>query len=96
MDEVSTRYGESASVKNTLLADGCIIHGTVENSILFRGVTVSKGAVVKDSIVMQGVTIGKDCALDHVILDKGSSIRDGRTLVGYDDFPIILKKNTVV
>ncbi len=95
-DEVSTRYGESAFVRNTLLADGCIINGTVENSILFRGVTVEKGAVVKDSIVMQGVTIGKKCVIDHVILDKGSTIRDNRTLVGYDGFPIILKKNTTV
>ena len=95
-DEVSTRYGESASVKNTLLADGCTIKGSVENSVIFRGVTVEKGASVKNSIIMQGVKIGENCVLDHVILDKGSSIRDGRTLVGYDSFPIILKKNTTV
>ena len=95
-DEVSARYGENALVKNVLLADGCAIDGTVENSILFRGVTVDKGAVVKDSIVMQGVSVGRNCKLDHVILDKGSSIREGRTLIGYDSFPIILKKNTVV
>ena len=95
-DEVSTRYGESASVKNTLLADGCTINGTVENCILFRGATIEKGATVKNSIVMQGVTIGRDSVLDHVILDKGASIRDGRTLVGYDNFPIILKKNMIV
>ncbi|MEG1523439.1 MAG: glucose-1-phosphate adenylyltransferase subunit GlgD [Clostridia bacterium] len=95
-DEVSTKYGENAVVNNAMLADGCNIDGTVENSILFRGVTVEKGATVKNSIVMQGVVIGKNCNIDHVILDKGSSIRDGRTLIGYDNFPIILKKNTIV
>ena len=95
-DEVSTRYGENASVKNSILADGCMIEGDVENSVLFRGVTVEKGAIVKNSIIMQGVTIGKNSVMDHVILDKGSSIREGRTLTGYDNFPIILKKNTVV
>jgi glucose-1-phosphate adenylyltransferase len=95
-DEVSTRYGENARVKNAMLADGCTIDGAVENSILFRGVTVGKGAVIKDSIIMQGVAIGENCSLDHVILDKGSSIREGRTLIGYDNFPIILKKNTIV
>lgn len=93
-DEVSTRYGETAAVHDSLLADGCAIDGTVEHSILFRGVSVGKGAVVRNSIVMQGVHVGEKCVLDHVILDKGAVIRDGRTLTGYDNFPIILKKNT--
>ena len=95
-DEVSTRYGESAVTRNSMMADGCAIQGTLENSILFRGVTIGKGSVVRDSILMQGVTIGANCVLDHVIIDKGSSVRDGRTLIGYDNFPIILKKNTIV
>lgn len=95
-DEVSARYGEEAAVHNAILADGCDIDGAVENSVLFRGVTVGRGSTVKNSIVMQGVTIGNGCTLDHVVLDKGVTIRDGRTLVGYDSFPIILKKNTTV
>ena len=95
-DEVSARYGEAVAVHNAILADGCDIDGAVENSVLFRGVTVGRGSMVKNSIVMQGVTIGNGCTLDHVVLDKGVTIRDGRTLVGYDSFPIILKKNTTV
>lgn len=95
-DEVSARYTGAGFSKNAMLADGCVIAGTVENSILFRGVTVGAGSVVKDSIVMQGVTIGEGCTLDHVILDKGVTIRSGRMLIGYDSFPIILKKNTTV
>ena len=46
-DEASARYGEYASVKNSMIADGCEIDGVVENSILFRGVKVKKGAVIK-------------------------------------------------
>ena len=95
-DEVSARYGADARVRNAMLADGCDINGAVENSILFRGVTVGRGSTVKDSIIMQGASIGSGCTLDHVVLDKGVTIRDGRTLIGYDSFPIILKKNTVV
>ena len=95
-DEVSARYGPGACVRNAMLADGCDINGEVENSILFRGVSVGSGSVVKNSIIMQGVTVGNGCTLDHVVLDKGVTIRDGRTLVGYDSFPIILKKNTTV
>ena len=95
-DEVSAKYGENAVVKNAMLADGCQIDGTVENSIVFRGVSVKKGAVVKNSILMQGVSIGENCIMDHVILDKGVVVREGRTLTGYDGFPIILKKGTTI
>jgi len=95
-DEVPSIYGAEASVKNAMLADGCFINGQVENSVLFRGVRVGRGAAVRNSIVMQGVEIGENCLLDHVILDKGVKIRDERTLVGYDNFPIILKKNTTL
>ena len=95
-DEVSAKYGENAVVKNSMLADGCQIEGTVENSIVFRGVSVKKGAVIKNSILMQGVSIGDNCLMDHVILDKGVTIREGRTLTGYDGFPIILKKGTTI
>ena len=95
-DEVSAKYGENAIVKNSMLADGCQIEGTIENSIVFRGVTVKKGALVTNSILMQGASIGENCRLDHVILDKGVVVRDGRTLTGYDGFPIILKKGTTI
>ncbi len=95
-DEVSAKYGENARVKNSMLADGCLIEGTIENSIVFRGVSVKKGALVKNSILMQGVSIGENCVLDHVILDKGVVVRDARTLTGYDGFPIILKKGTTI
>ncbi len=95
-DEVSAKYGVKASVKNSMVADGCQIEGTIENSIIFRGVSVKSGAAVKDSIIMQGVSIGENCRLDHVILDKGVVIRDGRTLNGYEGFPVILKKGTVI
>ena len=95
-DEVSAKYGENAVVKNSMLADGCQIEGTVENSIVFRGVSVKKGAVIKNSILMQGVSIGENCTMDHVILDKSVTVREGRTLTGYDGFPIILKKGTTI
>lgn len=95
-DEVSAKYGPDADVKDCLLADGCNIRGTAEHCVLFRGVTIEEGARVKSSILMQGATIGKGAVLDHVILDKGVVIRPNRMLVGYDSFPIILRKNQVV
>lgn len=95
-DEAPAKYGPGATVKNSLLADGCNIEGQVENSILFRGVTVGKGAVVRNSILMQGVTVQDGAQLDHVILDKGVTILPGRNLVGYESFPIVIRKSLTV
>ena len=79
-DEVSARYSVSAQVKNSLVADGCVIEGLVENSILFRGVHVKPGARIYNSIVMQGAEVDENAILDHVILDKGVKILPGRSL----------------
>ena len=95
-DEVAARYSVSAQVKNSLVADGCVIEGQVENSVLFRGVHMKPGARVFNSIIMQGAEIDENVLLDHVILDKGVKILPGRTLQGYDSFPIVIRKNQTV
>ena len=91
-DEVPTFYGDEAVVNNCLIADGCAIYGTVENSILFRDVTVEKGAVVKDSIVMQSSCICEDADISYTILDKNVLITPGRTLMGAESTPLIINK----
>ena len=88
-----TKYNEGASVKNSLIADGCVIEGTVENSILFRGVKVGKGTVVKNSILMQDTYTGSDVSLNCVITDKNVVIRDGRNLSGHETMPFFIGKN---
>lgn len=92
-DRVPTRYLDNAKVSNSIIADGCVIDGTVENSILFRGVRVNKGAVVKNSIVMQEGIISSDATLGCCILDKSCTIREGKTLIGQPDFPLVVGKN---
>lgn len=91
-----TKYTEGAKVKNSLIADGCVIEGVVENSILFRGVHVGKGSVVKNSIIMQDSTVGRDVSLNCVIADKNVVIMDGRVLSGYDTHPYLLSKGMTV
>ena len=95
-DEIGTRYGAYASVRNVVMADGCLVDGIVEDSILFRGVTVERGAVVKNSILMQGVTVRAGASLDHVILDKNVTVNPGRTLTGYEGIPLVFRKNLTV
>ena len=95
-DEFAATYGENARVHNVMMADGCKIDGTVENSIVFRGVTVETGAVVRNSILMQGVNIRAGAVLDHVILDKNVVVNAGRQLTGYEGIPLVFRKNLTV
>ena len=91
-----TKYKEGADVKNSFIADGCVIEGTVENSILFRGVKVGKGTVVKNSILMQDTDTGSDVTLNCVITDKDVTIRDGRHLSGHESMPFFVGKGVSV
>lgn len=87
-----TKYVDGASVKNSLLADGCVIEGTVENSIIFRGVHVGKGAVVRNSILMQDTYVGEDVRLNCVITDKNVLIGDSCELSGHETLPFYIEK----
>ena len=91
-----TRYCEGASVKNSVVADGCIIEGTVENSIIFRGVRVGRGAVVKNCILFQDTYVCDNASLNCVITDKNVTIRDGRTLSGHQSMPFYIGKKVTV
>ena len=91
-----TKYIEGASVKNSIVADGCVIEGTVENSILFRGVRVGKGTVVQNSILMQDTYVGGDAYLNCVISDKNVMIKDGRNLSGHETMPFFLGKGVII
>ena len=95
-DQLPVKYSTDCSVKNSLIANGCVIEGTVENSVIFRGVHIRKGAVVKNSIIMQAGDIGAQSVLEHAILDKSVVVRDGRRLIGDENFPIIIRKGAVV
>ena len=91
-----TKYVDSAKVKNSLVADGCVIEGCVENSILFRGARVGKGTVVRNSILMQDTYVGDDVKLNCVISDKNVIIKDGRELSGHESMPFFIGKGVMV
>jgi glucose-1-phosphate adenylyltransferase len=95
-DEIPTYYGEGNEVNNCILADGCEIYGKAEDSVLFRGVKLAGGAVVKNSIIMQGTKIGKNAKLECVILDKNVVVTDGAELKGTPEHPVIVKKGETV
>ena len=91
-DEAPAKYNDEAEVRNSLLGDGCIIEGTVENSVLFRGVVIGKDAVVRNSIIMQGAVIEPGAILENTILDKDVVITSGKSLKGEENYPMIVGK----
>ncbi len=91
-----TRYTENAKVTNSIIADGCVIDGVVENSILFRGVKVGKGTVVKNCILMQDTYTGEDVYLNCVVTDKDVTIKNGKMLSGHETLPFYIGKGTTV
>ena len=93
-DDMPTLYGPDSSLKNSLVADGCIIEGKVENCIIFKGVKIGKNTVVKDSILMQDTVVGDNSRVSCVITDKNVSIKDGVELSGAKTFPVCLTKGT--
>ena len=95
-DDMPAIYGVCAGAKNSLVADGCIIKGKVENSILFRGAYVAEGAVVKNSIIMQDSYISQNAKINYAILDKQVVVKPGRELSGADSYPIYIGKNITV
>lgn len=95
-DSVPVRYYEGCQVRNSIISDGCRIEGTVENSLLSRGVRIGKGAVVKNSVIMQNTEIMRNVMLDHVILDKDVIVRENRQLSGHVTYPVVVEKASII
>ncbi|PEM99722.1 glucose-1-phosphate adenylyltransferase [Bacillus wiedmannii] len=94
-DEPPTRYLKGAAVKNTMIANGSIIEGEVENSVISRSVKIGKGSIVRNSIIMQKSKIGDNCIIDGVIIDKDVKIGDGVVLKGNADEPYVVEKGSI-
>ncbi len=95
-DSAPAKFADTAVVKNSLISDGCIIEGTVENCVLFRGVKIGKGTVVKNCILMTDNIVGENCNLAYVVSDKNSVIRDNRVLAGCEVMPYFINKGSLI
>lgn len=95
-DDNPTRYAAGSHVKNVMAADGCVIEGEVENSILFRGVKVGKGAKVRNCVLMQDTEIETGATVEYAITDKNVKISAYKELKGTDSFPVFVEKRKQV
>ena len=95
-DQVPTFYGESSEIDDCIVADGCVLLGAAENSVLFRGVKLSTGAHIKNCVVMANCEIGIGAQLENCILDKDVKISAGAKLIGTEARPVILNRGEIV
>lgn len=95
-DDNPTRYAAGSHVKNVMAADGCVIEGEVENSILFRGVKIGKGAKVRNCVLMQDTVIETGATVEHAITDKNVRISSYKELKGTESFPVFVEKRKMV
>ena len=94
-DDNPTRYIGNPQVKNCMVADGCVIEGTVENSILGRNVVIGKGAVIKNCIIFSGSKIAANAVLENVIIDKDAKVEKLKELKGTDE-PLYVREGDTV
>ena len=95
-DRVPCYYGENVKMENVLVADGCMLEGEVEDSILFRQVTIEEGAEVENCIIMNDCVIGKGAEVKYAILDKEVTVTPGAKLCGTKEHIIVVKKGETV
>ena len=95
-DEVPAYYGMECEVSGSVIADGCMIEGRVENCVLSRSVKIGKGAVVKNCVIMQGSVVGEGASLENVVVDKWVNITGGAQLKGLASNPVVIRKGVTV
>lgn len=95
-EEVSTYYGENAVSRNSLVADNCMIEGSIENCIIFSGARIEKGAKLRNCIIMRGGIVGEGTELDCVIADKFCSFSPGTVLTGNARLPMVVPKGVSI
>ena len=86
-------YTATAKVENSLIADDCVIEGTVINSVLSRGVHVARGSVVKNSVLFKNTRIDKNAEVNCIVTDKDVTITEGVKLSGNENMPFFIQKN---
>lgn len=86
-DSCPTQYFEGSVVSSSVISNGCLIEGTVENSIIGRGCVIKPGAVVKNCVVSADVVIGKDVHVENMVVDKHAKLIRGKEVIAAPENP---------
>ena len=88
-----THYFDTANVSNSVISNGSMIEGTVENSFVGRGCTIKKGAVIKNCVVLADCTIGENVHIENLVVDKHAKITHAKEIIRPADEPGYIKRN---
>lgn len=92
-DSCPTQYFEGAQTKNSVVSNGCLIEGTIENSVIGRGCVIKKGAVVKNSVILPGVVIGENVHVENIVADKHAQITRVKEIIADPMAPGYIRRN---
>lgn len=95
-DSCPTQYFDSACVKSSVVSNGCSIEGTIENSVIGRGCTIGKGAVIKNSVILPECVIGDNVHIENYVMDKHASAIHENVVIGEEGKPGCIKRNDVL
>ncbi|HIZ65833.1 MAG TPA: glucose-1-phosphate adenylyltransferase subunit GlgD [Candidatus Blautia pullicola] len=95
-DSCPTQYFETANVKNSVVSNGCLIEGTLENSVVGRGCVIKKGAVVKNSVVLPDSIIGEDVYVENQVIDKHAKLTHVKKIVSPKEQPGYIRRNDIL
>ena len=95
-DSCPTKYVDGASVRNSMIANGCVIEGDVENSVIGRGVTIKKGAVVRNCVILGHTEIDNDVHLEYQVVDKWAKIIHIKEIIASPDKPGYIRRDDVI
>ena len=95
-DSCPVHYFEGAVVKNSMVANGSLIEGTVINSVIGRGVEIRKGAVVKNCVILGHTTIGENVHLEYQVIDKWAQVKNAKEIIGTPEKPGYVRRDDVI
>ena len=89
------KYNYGANARNSLISSGCIINGTIENSVLFKKIYVGNNSVIKNSIILSNAYIGDNSYIENCIVESGSTIKANSRYVGDGSTKIVIEDSPV-
>lgn len=92
-DSCPTQYYSDVAVTRSMVSNGCLVEGDVDNSVIGRGCVIKKGAVVKNSVILPGAVIGEDVHIENVVIDKQARIMRKKEILAQSDSPMYVKRN---
>ncbi|MDO4302400.1 MAG: glucose-1-phosphate adenylyltransferase subunit GlgD [Bacillota bacterium] len=87
------KYNVGAQIKNSLISSGCIVNGTVEDSVIFKKTYIGNNCYIKNSIILNDVYIGDNTHIENCIVESHDTIRANSYHAGTDGIKIVIERN---